>query len=58
MASANAFGQMYSQFLGELSEAFPDNQAITAAKEKGFTSTTIDRFMKYTSPRVEEQVCR
>lgn len=58
MASANAFGQMYSQFLGELSEAFPDNQAITAAKEKGFTSSTIDRFMKYTSPRVNHMNAR
>jgi hypothetical protein len=58
MASVNAFGQMYSQFLGELSDAFPDNQTIKAAKERGFKSTTIDRFMKYTSPRTNQMNTR
>ena len=58
MASVNAFGQMYCQFINELSVAFPDNPTITAAKEKGFTNKTIERFMKYTSPRSNQMNTR
>lgn len=51
MASSNAFLEMLRQFLDELCETFPENETIKAAKQKTYTRSTIDRFMKYTTPR-------
>ena len=48
----SAFNNMLGSFFDDLLSEFPDNKVIKEASEKPRTRLTMDRFMKYTSPRV------
>ena len=50
--SVTAFNNMLGSFFDDLLTEFPDNKVIKEASEKPRTRLMMDRFMKYTSPRV------
>jgi hypothetical protein len=50
--SATAFNNMLGSFFDDLLSEFPDNKVIKEASEKPRTRLMMDRFMKYTGPRV------
>jgi len=53
LMSATAFNNMLGSFFDDLLSEFPDNKDIKEASEKPRTRATMDRFMKYTGPRVQ-----
>jgi hypothetical protein len=50
MTTLNAFHDMMGQFLGDLSDTFPENETIKAAKDLPRTRETFDAFMKDIKP--------
>lgn len=50
--SATAFNNLLGSFFDDLLSEFPDNKVIKEASEKPRTRLMMDRFMKYTGPRV------
>ena len=51
--SATAFNNMLGSSFDDLLTEFPDNKVIKEASEKPRTRETMDRFMRYTGPRVQ-----
>jgi hypothetical protein len=54
MASSSAFNEMYSQFLGELAQTFPEEPAIAKALKKHKDEKTYKKVMNKLTPWAQQ----
>jgi len=58
MTTVNAFLEMYTQFIEELSNTFPDELAVKNAKESKRDRSTFEDFMKDVGPWTSQMMAK